>query len=131
MHLVAAFIRFSCAACAACPLHPHTPPAAAAAAAAVLSHAFPHRRIAACRDRDFVVEVSQLHAVRRCRHSRTHAPCACPSFTLVDCSVDIAMVPAEAATNEGGGVGAIAAAPSKRVTFSLADVNSLLDRLQV
>ena len=54
----------------------------------------------------------------------------CPSLTVVGCSVDIAMVPAEAATNEAGGAGAMAA-PSKRVTFSLADVNSLLDRLQV
>jgi hypothetical protein len=82
-----------------------------------------------------VVEVSQLHAVRRCVRARMRgcSPSAKSSTRIVAFeavtragrSVDIAMAPASA---EGG-----SALPSaaKRVNFSLADVNSFISKPEV
>jgi hypothetical protein len=68
------------------------------------------------------VEVSQLQSVRRC----TNSPgCNVPLLTSLCCSVEVAV-----AQRDSDAAGS-QTATTKRISFSLSDVNDLLSRLQV
>jgi hypothetical protein len=80
-----------------------------------------------------VVEVSQLHAVRRCVRccspsAKNPSPIvAFEAVTRAGRSVDIAVAQAQASAEGGSALPSAA----KRVNFSLADVNSLISKLEV